>query len=235
MDAVSDRDFCIEFIFDSSLVMMHLSRFCEEMIMWCSSEYNFIELDDAFSTGSSIMPQKKNPDILELIRGKTGRIYGDLITCLTFMKGLPLAYNKDMQEDKEALFNSVDTLKICLQTFIKLFETIKVNKDAMYNSAKKGFLNATDVADYLVGKGLPFRDTHAVAGKIVFYCIQNSKNIEELSLEEFKMFSKLFEKDIYEAISLENCIAKRKTTGAPSPYAMEKVFTIYDEFLKGEL
>lgn len=235
MDAVSDRDFCTEMIFCTASVMMHLSRFCEEIIMWCSSEYNFVELNDAFSTGSSIMPQKKNPDIAELIRGKCGRVYGDLMGILTVMKGLPLAYNKDMQEDKESLFDAVDTVKICLETFTKMFDTLKVNKDAMLKSAQKGFLNATDAADYLVKKGLPFRDTHAIAGKLVFYCIENAKTLEELTLNEFKEFSNLFEQDIYEAISLKNCVSQRKSIGAPSACAMKKVFVTYEDYLKGKI
>lgn len=231
MDAVSDRDFVIETISCISFVMMHLSRFCEEIIMWCSKEYDFIELDDAYSTGSSIMPQKKNPDIAELVRGKCGRVYGDLMSILTVMKSLPLAYNKDMQEDKEPLFDSIDTVKMCLNIFTKMFSTSKVNKDNMYKSAKTGFLNATDVADYLVKKGLAFRDTHKIAGELVYYCIENSKCLEELSLDEFRKFCELFDEDIYEAISLKTCVEKRTSTGAPSPCAMSEVIKTYEKYI----
>ena len=232
IDAVSDRDFVIETISCTSFVMLHLSRFCEEIILWCSKEYDFLTLDDAYSTGSSIMPQKKNPDIAELTRGKCGRVFGNLIGIFTVMKGLALAYNKDMQEDKELLFDSIDTVKMCLMAFTKMFETSKVNKDKMLQSAKSGFLEATDVADYLVKKGIPFRQTHKIAGGLVFYCIQNSKNLCDLTLEEFKEFSEFFENDIYEAISLENCVEKRKTLGAPSREAMQNAIKIYEEYLK---
>ena len=211
---------------------MHLSRFCEEIIIWCSQEYNYIKLDDSYSTGSSIMPQKKNPDIAELVRGKCGRVYGNLMGILTIMKGLPLAYNKDMQEDKELLFDSIDTVKMCLEIFTKMFQTSSVNKSVMLKSTKNGFLNATDVADYLVKKGLPFRDTHKIAGELVFYCIQNSKNLEDLELDEFKKYCELFENDIYDAISLENCVQNRKTTGAPSKEAMKPIIEIYEKYIK---
>ncbi len=231
MDSVSDRDFAIELVSVISTIMMHLSRFSEEIILWCSKEYDYIELDDKFSTGSSIMPQKKNPDIAELVRGKCARVYGDLMGILAMMKGLPLAYNKDMQEDKEFLFDAVDTVKMCLEVFTKMLSTIKVNAQNMLKSSKSGFLNATDVADYLVKKGIPFRDTHRIAGEIVFYCIQNSKNIEDMTLDEFKSFSELFGDDIYNEISLEACIQKRKTLGGPSSESMSKVIKIYEKFL----
>jgi len=221
LDGVSDRDFCIELASDISITMMHLSRFSEEIILWCSSEFKFIELDDAFSTGSSIMPQKKNPDVTELIRGKTGRVYGDLITLLTMMKGLPLAYNKDMQEDKEAVFDAVDTLKECLITFIPMLDTVRVLEDNMRKAASKGFINATDVADYLTKKGVPFRDAYKVSGTLVAYCIEHDTVLEELSLETFKEFNENFEEDIYEAISLETCVSKRLSEGGPAPKAVE--------------
>lgn len=235
IDAVSDRDFVIETISCISFIMMHLSRFCEEIILWCSQEYNFVKLDDRYSTGSSIMPQKKNPDIAELVRGKCGRVYGNLTGILTVMKALPLAYNKDMQEDKEFLFDSVDTVKMCLEIFTKMFDTLVINKNAMLRSAKNGFLNATDVADYLTKKGMPFRDTHKIAGELVFYCIQNSKNLEELTLDEFKRHCELFDADIYSAISLENCVENRKTLGAPSSEATEHVIEICEKYIKEKI
>ena len=203
MDAVSDRDFAIEFASCCAISMMHLSRFCEELILWSSTEFAFIEMDDAYSTGSSIMPQKKNPDMTELIRGKTGRVYGDLFTLLTIMKGLPLAYNKDMQEDKPALFDAGDTLTDCLSIFIEVIATMEVKKDRMERAAASGYMNATDAADYLVKKGLAFRDCHEIIGKIVLYCINENKAIDEMSLAEFKDFSELFENDIYEAIDIK--------------------------------
>ena len=221
LDGVSDRDFCIELASDISITMMHLSRFSEEIILWCSSEFKFIELDDAFSTGSSIMPQKKNPDVTELIRGKTGRVYGDLITLLTMMKGLPLAYNKDMQEDKEAIFDAVDTLKECLITFIPMLDTVRVLEDNMRQAASKGFINATDVADYLTKKGVPFRDAYKVSGTLVAYCIRNDTVLEDLSLETFKEFNDNFEADVFDAISLETCVSKRLSEGGPAPQSVE--------------
>ncbi|MGE5472613.1 MAG: argininosuccinate lyase [Ignavibacteriales bacterium] len=216
IDAVSDRDFVLELNFVLSLIMMHLSRFSEEVILWSSSEFSFVELDDAFSTGSSIMPQKKNPDIAELVRGKTGRVYGNLVSLLTIMKALPLAYNKDMQEDKEAIFDSIDTVKMCLPIFSKMLETAKVNKSIMFNAASKGFLNATDLADYLVKKGMPFRDAHSVSGKIVAFCIENEKEITNLLLSELKNFSEIIENDIFKSISIENCVNTRKSIGGPA-------------------
>lgn len=231
LDGVSDRDFVIELASDISIIMMHLSRLSEEIIMWCSWEFKFVELDDAFSTGSSIMPQKKNPDITELIRGKTGRVYGDLMALLTVMKGIPLAYNKDMQEDKEAIFDSIDTAKICINTLIPMIETMKALKENMRKAASKGFINATDCADYLVKKGIPFRRAYKITGEIVAYCIDNNKVLEDMTVEEYKKFNDNFEKNIYEAISLENCIVNRNVKGGPSPIqvreqieAVKKIF-----------
>ena len=222
LDGVSDRDFVIELASNISIIMMHLSRFSEEIILWCSWEFKFIELDDAFSTGSSIMPQKKNPDITELIRGKAGRVFGDLITLLTVMKGLPLAYNKDMQEDKEAIFDSIDTVKICLKTIIPMIKTFSVNKENMKKAALKGFINATDCADYLVKKGLPFREAYQITGKIVAYCIENNKDLENLTLGEYKSINDKFDKDIYNAIDLNTCIMNRKVDGGPAPEQVKK-------------
>lgn len=217
LDGVSDRDFAIEFCADASMLMMHLSRFCEELILWSTHEFSFVEMDDAYSTGSSIMPQKKNPDVAELIRGKTGRVYGDLTTLLTMMKGLPLAYNKDMQEDKEAVFDAVDTLLLCLPVFTKMLTTMTVKRDIMLKGAKGGFANATDVADYLVKKGVPFRDSHAIVGQMVAKAIERHKNLDEFTLEEFKACSPLIEEDIYKAISMETCVGDRKLKGGPAP------------------
>ncbi|ERK29554.1 argininosuccinate lyase [Clostridium intestinale] len=216
LDAVSDRDYVIETLSALSMIMMHLSRFSEEVILWCTHEFSFIELDDAYSTGSSIMPQKKNPDVAELVRGKTGRVYGDLITLLTLMKGIPLAYNKDMQEDKEALFDALDTVFLSIKTFNGMLKTMRIKKDNMRKGALGGFTNATDVADYLVKKGVAFRNAHEVVGAIVLHCINKGINIEELSLEALKEFSSYFEEDIYNAISLETCVEERKVIGGPS-------------------
>lgn len=221
IDAVSDRDFVIELASAFSLIMMHLSRFSEEIILWCSHEFKFIELDDAYATGSSIMPQKKNPDIAELVRGKTGRVYGDLMTLLTVMKGLPLAYNKDMQEDKEAIFDALDNTKLCLSTFIPMLKTLKVNTTNMLNASKKGFINATDAADYLTKKGVPFRDAYKATGELVGYCVDNDLSLEELSLEEFKRVNSAFDNDIYAEIDLKNCVNKRNVYGAPSSDAVK--------------
>ncbi|MGB9679307.1 MAG: argininosuccinate lyase [Thermoanaerobacteraceae bacterium] len=215
MDGVSDRDFIIEFLSFASITMMHLSRFCEELILWSSKEFDFIEMDDRFSTGSSMMPQKKNPDAAELIRGKTGRVYGDLITILTVMKGLPLAYNKDMQEDKEALFDGIDTLKMSLKVFTEMIKTIKVNTGNMEKAARYGYMNATDFADYLVSKGIPFRTAHEITGKVVLYAIERKSAIEDLPLEELKKFSDVIDEDVYEAIDLKNTLKKKKTIGSP--------------------
>ncbi len=221
LDGVSDRDFCVELASASSILMMHLSRLSEEIIMWCSWEFKFIELDDAYSTGSSIMPQKKNPDICELIRGKTGRVYGDLNTLLVMLKGLPLAYNKDMQEDKEAIFDVVDTVKMCLSIFTPMLNTMKINKENMRLAAAKGFINATDLADYLVKKGMAFRDAYKISGTIVAYCIDNKKVLEELSIDEYKKYSSLFETDLYEAIDLEKATFRRTSKGASGILSVE--------------
>ncbi|WP_022776434.1 argininosuccinate lyase [Butyrivibrio sp. AE2015] len=231
MDSVSDRDYLIEFMSALSTVMMHLSRFSEEIIIWNSNEYRFVTIDDAYSTGSSIMPQKKNPDIAELVRGKTGRVYGDLMTLLTTMKGIPLAYNKDMQEDKEAFFDAVDNTSNCLILFTQMLSTLKFNKDNMKRSAMLGFTNATDAADYLVKKGMPFRDAHSVIGRLVLYCIDKNCAIDDLGIEELKSFSELFDNDIYEEISLETCVNKRLTIGAPSLKCMSEIVKLNDEFI----
>ena len=223
MDSVSDRDYIIEYLSALSTIMMHLSRFCEEIIIWNSNEYGFVEIDDTYSTGSSIMPQKKNPDIAELIRGKTGRVYGALISILTTMKGIPLAYNKDMQEDKELTFDAIDTVKGCIALFNGMLKTMKFKKENMRKSANNGFTNATDAADYLVKHGVPFRDAHSIIGQLVLYCIEKDKAIDELSMEELKAISPVFEADIYEEISLETCVNKRLTFGAPSPDVMKQV------------
>ncbi|WP_238882146.1 argininosuccinate lyase [Clostridium sp. YIM B02551] len=232
LDAVSDRDYVIETLSTLSMIMMHLSRFSEEIILWCTGEFNFIELDDAYSTGSSIMPQKKNPDVAELVRGKTGRVYGGLITLLTFMKGIPLAYNKDMQEDKEALFDALDTTFLSIRTFNGMLKTLKVKKDNMRKGALGGFTNATDVADYLVKKGVAFRNAHEVVGAIVLQCINENKNIEELSLKELKEFSPEFEEDIYNAISLETCVEERKVIGGPSSQSVKMQLDILKSFIQ---
>ena len=226
MDAVSDRDFIIESLSCLAMVMTHLSRISEEIIMWSSFEFKFVELDDSYSTGSSIMPQKKNPDILELIRGKTGRVYGSLTSILTTMKSLPLAYNKDMQEDKEPLFDGIKTVKNCLKILPNVIKTMKVNKEKMLQAAKEGFLNATDVADYLTKKGLPFRDSHNVAGKLVSYCINSKKTLDELSIDEFKKESGLFEEDIYSAIDIKNSVISKKEIGGPNPETVKHVLEL---------
>ena len=215
MDSVSDRDYLIEFLSALSTIMMHLSRFSEEIIIWNSNEYQFVEIDDAYSTGSSIMPQKKNPDIAELVRGKTGRVYGALMSLLTTMKGIPLAYNKDMQEDKEMAFDAMDTVKDCLTLFTGMLRTMRFKKERMAESAMNGFTNATDAADYLVGKGVPFRDAHGIIGRLVLYCIEKNTSIDKLSLGELKEISDRFEEDIYDAVSLKTCVEKRLTIGAP--------------------
>ncbi len=231
LDGVSDRDFVIELAGVLSLIMMHLSRFCEELILWSSHEFSFVEMDDAYSTGSSIMPQKKNPDVAELIRGKTGRVYGHLMGLLTTMKGLPLAYNKDMQEDKEPIFDAVDTVKLCLPVFCDMISSMKVNKNVMLRGAKGGFTNATDAADYLVKKGLPFREAHAVVGQMVFYAIERNMSLDELSMEEFKKFSEIIEKDIYDAISMQTCVNDRKIIGGPAKATVESAIKQAEIFL----
>ena len=232
MDSVSDRDYVIELLSALSIIMMHLSRFCEEIILWNSNEYQFIEIDDAYSTGSSIMPQKKNPDIAELVRGKTGRVYGALNSILTTMKGIPLAYNKDMQEDKEFTFDAYDTVKGCLALFHGMLKTITFHKEVMEKSAKIGFTNATDAADYLVNHGVPFRDAHSIVGQLVLYCIDKNISLDDMTLEEYKAISPVFEQDIYEAISIKTCIEKRNTIGAPGRAAMENVIAINEQWLK---
>ncbi|MDE7445935.1 MAG: argininosuccinate lyase [Lachnospiraceae bacterium] len=231
MDSVADRDYVIEFLSALSTIMMHLSRFSEEIIIWNSNEYRFVDIDDGFSTGSSIMPQKKNPDIAELVRGKTGRVYGALMSILTTMKGLPLAYNKDMQEDKEVTFDAIETVKNCLVLFNGMLATMKFNSKVMEESAMKGFTNATDAADYLVNKGVPFRDAHGIIGRLVLYCIEKNSSIDALSLEELKSISPVFEADIYDAISLKTCVERRLTVGAPGARAMEEVIKINKDFL----
>ena len=232
IDGVSDRDYVIETIFDISLIMTHLSRFCEEIILWSSWEFGFITLDDAFSTGSSIMPNKKNPDIAELVRGKTGRVYGDLIGLLTVLKGLPLAYNKDMQEDKSLLFDCVDTVFDCIKAFKPMLKTITINKDKMKQAAAKGFINATDCADYLVCKGLAFRDAYKISGEIVGYCIKNDLTLETMSIEEYKKFNKLFDQDVFAAIDLVTCVEKRVSEGGPSKKCVQKQIEICKKFIK---
>jgi len=232
LDGVSDRDFAIEFCSFASLLMMHLSRFSEELILWSTEEFAFISFDDAFSTGSSIMPQKKNPDIAELVRGKTGRVYGDLITLLTLMKALPLAYNKDMQEDKEALFDAVDTVKKCLLVFTPMLLTSQFDKNQMARSAGGSFTNATDLADYLVTKGLAFRDAHEVVGKAVLYCIDNQKALEELELATFKQFSQLIEPDVYQYLDISECVARRKIPGGPAPETVKKALQEGNEWVR---
>ena len=232
MDSVSDRDYLIEYLAALSTIMMHLSRFSEEIILWNSNEYRFVEIDDAYSTGSSIMPQKKNPDIAELVRGKTGRVYGALMSLLTTMKGIPLAYNKDMQEDKEMAFDAIDTVQMCLPLFTGMIATMKFQNSVMEESAKKGFTNATDAADYLVNRGVPFRDAHGIIGKLVLLCIEKGCALDDLSMEEYKEASQVFEKDIYEAISMETCVGKRLTKGAPGMEAMQEAIRIYREELE---
>ncbi len=231
MDSVADRDYLIELLSAMSTVMMHLSRFSEEVIIWNSNEYQFVEIDDAYSTGSSIMPQKKNPDIAELVRGKTGRVYGALMSMLTTMKGIPLAYNKDMQEDKEMVFDAIDTTKGCLALFTGMLDTMRFRPDRMEDSAKHGFTNATDAADYLVNHGVPFRDAHGIVGQLVLYCIEKNIALDDMSLEEFRAISPVFEEDIYEAISMKTCVEMRNTIGAPGQKAMQKVIEMEEAYL----
>lgn len=231
MDSVADRDYCIELLSALSTIMMHLSRFSEEIIIWNSNEYQFVELDDAYSTGSSIMPQKKNPDIAELVRGKTGRVYGALMSLLTTMKGIPLAYNKDMQEDKELTFDAIDSVKGCISLFDGMISTMTINPNRMEESAKHGFTNATDAADYLVNHGVPFRDAHGIVGELVLTCIQKNISLDKLSLEEYKAICPVFKQDIYQAISMEECVTKRNTIGAPGQEAMQKIIDINEAYL----
>ena len=232
MDSVSDRDYVIELLSALSTIMMHLSRFSEEVIIWNTNEYRFVEIDDAYSTGSSIMPQKKNPDIAELVRGKTGRVYGALMSILTTTKGLPLAYNKDMQEDKELTFDAIDTVKGCLALFTGMLDTMKFRREVMEDSAKNGFTNATDAADYLVGKGVPFRDAHGIVGRLVLYCTDKNISLDDMSLEEYRSISPVFEEDIYDAISMKNCVERRNTIGAPGADAMKAVLAENQKYLK---
>ena len=232
MDSVADRDYLIELLAALSTISMHLSRFCEEIIIWNTNEYRFVEIDDSYSTGSSIMPQKKNPDIAELIRGKSGRVYGALVSLLTTMKGLPLAYNKDMQEDKELSFDAIDTVKGCLALFTGMISTMTFRRDVMEQSAKRGFTNATDAADYLVNHGVPFRDAHGIVGQLVLACIERGISLDELALEEYQKISPVFEEDIYQAISMETCVEKRTTIGAPGRKAMEQVIEVYRKQLE---
>lgn len=231
MDSVADRDYVIELLSALSTIMMHLSRFSEEVIIWNSNEYRFVEIDDAYSTGSSIMPQKKNPDIAELVRGKTGRVYGALMSILTTMKGIPLAYNKDMQEDKELTFDAIDTVKGCLALFEGMLATMRFRNDVMENSCRHGFTNATDAADYLVNHGVPFRDAHGIVGRLVLYCLDKGISLDEMTLDEYKEISPVFSEDIYEAISMKTCVEKRMTIGAPGPDAMEEVVRINKKYL----
>ncbi len=231
MDSVSDRDYVIEYLSALSTVMMHLSRFAEESIIWNSNEYGFVEMDDSYSTGSSIMPQKKNPDIAELVRGKTGRVYGHLMGMLTTMKGIPLAYNKDMQEDKEGTFDAIDTVNECLTMFMQMIDTLKIKKENMAKSAVRGYTNATDAADYLVKKGMPFRDAHRVIGELVLKAISLDKAIDDMTLEELKDVCEMFDEDIYEAVSLKTCVEKRLTIGAPSESSMNEVIKVYKAYL----
>ncbi|MBR1650918.1 MAG: argininosuccinate lyase [Lachnospiraceae bacterium] len=235
IDSVADRDYLLEYLFTLSTIMMHLSRFSEEIIIWNSNEYQFVEIDDAFSTGSSIMPQKKNPDIAELVRGKTGRVYGSLMSLLTTMKGLPLAYNKDMQEDKEVAFDAMDNADNCIHLFTGMIKTMKFRRERMAKSAMNGFTNATDAADYLVGKGVAFRDAHRIVGELVLACIDKNKSIEEMSLEELKEISPVFDKDVYDAISLETCVGKRLTVGAPGKEAILTEISLSEDYLKSNL
>ena len=232
LDGVSDRDFCIELLNALSILMMHLSRFCEEIILWSSHEFKFVELDDAYSTGSSIMPQKKNPDMAELIRGKTGRVYGYLMGLLTTMKGLPLAYNKDMQEDKEGVFAAIDTVKMCLPVFTRMVATMTVRKQNMYEAAKGGFTNATDAADWLVKQGVPFRDAHSIIGQLVLYCINNNTNLDDLSIEEYKAISPVFNESVYDAIKVEKCVEARNVVGGPSKQYTTKLIAENEEYFK---
>ena len=232
LDGVSDRDYAIELLSALSVLMMHLSRFSEEIILWCSWEFKFIELDDAYSTGSSIMPQKKNPDVAELVRGKTGRVYGHLMGLLTTMKGLPLAYNKDMQEDKEPVFDAVDTVKLCLPVFTGMIATMKVLPENMRRAASAGFINATDCADYLTKKGLPFRDAYTAVGNLVYYCTERGKGLEDLSLEELRQISPLFDGDVYEALGLEACMGQRKSWGGPAPEETARQIQSLEAFIR---
>lgn len=231
LDGVSDRDYCVELCSALSILMMHLSRFSEEIIAWCSWEFKFVELDDAFSTGSSIMPQKKNPDVCELVRGKTGRVYGSLFTLLTVLKGIPLAYNKDMQEDKEAVFDAIDTVKQCLRVLTPMFATMELCRENMKKAALKGFINATDCADYLTKKGMPFRDAYKTVGQLVAECVKQDKSLMDLTLDEYREHSGLFDEDIYDAIDLKTCVRGRNVTGGPSPEEVSRQIAVIERFI----
>jgi argininosuccinate lyase len=235
LDAVSDRDYAVEFTASASLIMVHMSRFCEEIIFWSSAEFAFVELDDAYSTGSSMMPQKKNPDVAELIRGKSGRVFGDLQALLTMLKGLPLAYNKDMQEDKEALFDAVDTVRKCLIIFKPMLETIRVKKNIMAEAARGGFTNATDLADYLVNRGVPFREAHEMSGKAVLYCLEKGLTLDRMSINEFKKFSPLVEEDVYKTIDIKQCVEARKVPGGPAPEKVTEAIARARQRLAGDI
>ena len=234
LDGVSDRDYCVELCADLSILMMHLSRLSEEIISWCSWEFKFVELDDAYSTGSSIMPQKKNPDVCELIRGKTGRVYGSLTTMLTMLKGLPLAYNKDMQEDKEAVFGAIDTVKQCLEVFTPMFSTMTLRRDNMRKAASRGFINATDCADYLTKKGMPFRDAYKTVGRLVNECIKADETLETLTLKDFGAISKSFGPDVYDALDLNTCVGERKVIGGPAPEEVTRQINKIEAFIASE-
>jgi argininosuccinate lyase len=232
LDGVSDRDYALEFLSDISILMMHLSRFAEETILWCSWEFRFVTLDDAYSTGSSIMPQKKNPDVSELVRGKTGRVYGDLMSLLAAMKSLPLAYNKDMQEDKEPVFDAVDTVRMCVPVFAAMIDTMTVNKENMRAAAGRGFINATDCADYLTKKGMPFRDAYTVVGNLVYYCQESGKTLEEIPIDELKMASPLFDSDVYDALNMENCVQTRRSFGGPAREETKRQIGEIEKFIE---
>jgi argininosuccinate lyase len=232
LDGVSDRDYALEFLSDMSILMMHLSRFAEETILWCSWEFRFVTLDDAYSTGSSIMPQKKNPDVSELVRGKTGRVYGDLMSLLAAMKSLPLAYNKDMQEDKEPVFDAVDTVRMCVPVFAAMIDTMTVNKENMRAAAGRGFINATDCADYLTKKGMPFRDAYTVVGNLVYYCQESGKTLEEIPIDELKMASPLFDSDVYDALNMENCVQTRRSFGGPAREETKRQIGEIEKFIE---
>jgi argininosuccinate lyase len=231
MDSVSDRDYAIEFLSACSLLMMHLSRFSEEIILWCSWEFKYVDLDDAFSTGSSIMPQKKNPDVAELVRGKTGRVYGDLISLLTVMKGLPLAYNKDMQEDKEPVFDAIDTVEICVPVFTSMLDSLTVRPKDMTRAASKGFINATDCADYLTKKGMPFREAYMIVGRLVNMCIKSGETLDTLTLRDFRAISSLFDEDVYQALSLNTCVNERKVFGGPAEEEVKRQIAYIQSFV----
>jgi argininosuccinate lyase len=231
MDSVADRDYAIELLSALSILMMHLSRFSEEIILWCSWEFKYVELDDAYSTGSSIMPQKKNPDVAELVRGKTGRVYGSLVTLLTVMKGIPLAYNKDMQEDKEPVFDAIDTVELCVPVFAAMLDTLTVKEKNMQKAASGGFINATDCADYLVKKGMPFREAYMIVGRLVNMCIRSGESLDTLPLKDFRSISSLFDEDVYDALQLKTCVNGRKVYGGPSEESVTKQIELMEQFI----